>query len=231
MAVPQGQIPLFTVIGEAPGREETSRLIPFIGPSGKLLRGLMREIMGVHGEEVGWANVVSCWPNEGGKGNRTVTPGLIHQAACRGNLMEQVENIGSPFVLLVGGVALNAFRGDLQISSVHGQVYVWEGKWIVMPVYHPAFVLRERSNLPVLKADLGKWAEIVCKGTDPLDLLGIVCVKCPDTITHYDPDGVPWCKRHWEKWGGQWLKERRRWDKRDGIVRKRQNQRNQEAMF
>jgi uracil-DNA glycosylase family 4 len=196
--------PICAVIGEAPGADEDRRGRPFVGPSGKLLRAMLK-VAGIEPDEVLWANTASCRPPE----NRAPTGDEM--AACRGNLMDQLD-LGPRYVLLVGATALSAFRSDMKISQVQGQVFVWMGKWVVMPILHPAALLRRRELKKPTQDQLAKWSMIVKEEVEALYCLGDRCIRCGDVLDHYDPDGVPYCSTHFPRYGNSWRKERSRWE-------------------
>lgn len=219
---------LFSIIGEAPGKEEDKLGRPFIGPSGKKLRGMLIKA-GIWPEEIAWMNAASCWPSKNGT---THAPNTSQVIACHGNLVAQLEASGSPFVLLVGGTAMSLWRGDLQISVVHGGVFIWQGKWVVMPIYHPAAILRNPGLSRPTQDDLVKWAGVIRNELSLVRALGTRCIKCVDWADHHDPDGVPWCERHWGKWGGQWRKERDKWKPKDTVKTRREKvEASMESMF
>lgn len=205
--------PMFTVIGEAPGPEESRRGVPFVGPSGKLLKALMSDVDIDADEDVLFANTVSCFPNVDGK---VRPPVLTESEFCRDNMLDQIECSYTKYVLLVGAKALGAFRGDLAVTNHHGRVFVWLETYVVMGIVHPAAALRgQRHFKGIIREDLAKWRDVVYGGDDPLKWLTLECVRCGDTEgARWDRDGVPYCKRHWDQWKGQWEKERRKWNVR-----------------
>lgn len=192
------------IIGEAPGRQEDSRGEPFVGPAGKLLKAMMRQAE-FDVDDVAWMNVVSCWPTR-----EPPTPKKEEQIACRNNLRDQVVASGALYVLLVGGIATRAWRGDLTVSDVHGRCFIWGGMWVVMPVYHPAAILRDATKKKPTQNDLEKYARVVHEDQG-LGALEVKCVKCGEDVDHYDPDGVAFCQRHWLKYGMQWKIEMGKW--------------------
>src|SRR3989304_3474832 len=55
----------YIIVGEAPGYEESRRLLPFVGPSGQLLNDMLQEV-GLSRSDVHCTNTVLCQPSEGG---------------------------------------------------------------------------------------------------------------------------------------------------------------------
>lgn len=210
-----GERPPFVVVGEAPGPDEDRVGRPFVGKSGRLLRAMMAEA-GL--PEPAFCNVVSCFPNKGG---RVRAPSAAEIEACRGNLMAQLEAIDAPFVLLAGAVAVHQWRQDLTVTETRGQVYVWMRRWAVMPITHPASLLRNPSTVrrEEMKADLAQFNELVRygDGIDPLWRLGDMCIKCGGYVTHYDEEGVPWCETHHKRFRPKVLKAQGRLGKKDVV--------------
>jgi len=135
------------IIGEAPGRTEANLKCPFTGPSGKLLRELLRDI-GLDDKKFSYFNVVFCNPPE------NETPNKKAIRLCFDNfLLPSLYELGFEKIVLVGGVALEAFFPNRKIMSSRGVVLEKDGiKYL--PVLHPAFCLRNRNYIDVLRKDL-----------------------------------------------------------------------------
>jgi DNA polymerase len=202
--------PKFTIVGEAPGKEEVARGKPFVGPSGKLLRGLLTRV-GLEPDDALFVNAVSCFPQKNGKPRQ---PDFNELAACRDNLFDQLT-LGDPdvrHVLLVGATATSVWRSDVHVTSWHGNVGLWGEHLMVMPIGHPAAILRsphKKAETEKALSDLRRFAALVGGEDVPPSSR---CLVCGEPATEYDPDWVAWCRDHWV-WGGdrQWAKERDRW--------------------
>ena len=139
------------VIGEAPGREEDMAGKPFIGPAGQLLDKMLASI-GLTEETAYLTNVVN-WrlPR-----NRNPSPEDIE--LCRPFLNRHIELAAPKVILLVGGVSMSALTGLTGIMKQRGQ---WQTVTIAgteipaLPIYHPAFLLRQ----PLLKKDA--WRDLL----------------------------------------------------------------------
>ena len=139
------------VIGEAPSIKEDKAGKPFIGPAGQLLDKMLASI-GLTEETAYLTNVVN-WrlPN-----NRKTTDDDI--ALCKPFLDRHIELAAPKVILMVGGVSMSALTGLTGIMKQRGQ---WQtvtiaGKDIpALPIYHPAFLLRQ----PVLKKDA--WRDLL----------------------------------------------------------------------
>lgn len=135
------------VIGEAPGAREDAEGRPFVGPAGELLRGTVEKI-GLDLNELYITNTVKCRPPD----NRD--PRDDELDACRSYLDRQIEFIDPPVVLTLGTFALQYCLGsDARISQFRGDVYEWQNRELV-PTYHPAYILRNRSRAQAFFDDL-----------------------------------------------------------------------------
>jgi DNA polymerase len=197
------------IVGEAPGPDEDAAGKPFVGRSGKLLDALLHDAGFDPAADVLYLNTVSCFPNVEG----TIrAPNPNESLACRHNLLDQLGAAYIPYVVLVGGKALSAFRHDLTVTNNHGQVFVWLDQFVVVPTYHPAYALRGNSAAKGwIRDDLTRLATILDSGDSPLSFIGETCFKCPQEATWWDRDAVPMCDAHWKKWGKTWEQERYRW--------------------
>lgn len=220
----RGRPARWVVVGEAPGPDEDARGRPFIGKSGKLLRARMQN-EGMDTDEGVFMNANSCVPRDEARG-KFRTPTDDEQMACRPNLLAQLEASGATCVLLVGAKALHTWRPDLQVSTVNGYPYKWTlpfGDVMVVPVLHPAGVLRNRAGMDEFNFAIYLFAAMVEDAVNwqadpfldhyPLDWMSTKCGRGDRTpMAHYDPDGVPYCEEHWERWQFAWRRARERWD-------------------
>jgi DNA polymerase len=121
--------------GEAPGRDEDTQGIPFVGRAGQLLTKMI-EAIGMKREEVYIANVIKCRPPE----NRNPEPDEV--AACEPFLFRQVETIKPKVIVALGTFAAQALLKTTDpISRLRGRVYNYGGAKLI-PTFHPAFLLR-----------------------------------------------------------------------------------------
>jgi uracil-DNA glycosylase len=122
-------------IGEAPGRDEDTQGIPFVGRAGQLLTKMI-EAIDLRREDVYIANVIKCRPPE----NRNPEPDEV--AACEPFLFRQVETIGPKVIVALGTFAAQALLKSLEsISRLRGRVYTYGGARLI-PTFHPAYLLR-----------------------------------------------------------------------------------------
>jgi len=126
-------------IGEGPGYYEDIQGRPFVGRAGKLLDKILY-VCGFSRDDSAYiANIVKCRPPE----NRDPLP--PERESCLPYLFKQIEYINPKIIILLGSVALKALVDpDAKITSVRGTWIEWKGR-LLMPVYHPAALLRNQS--------------------------------------------------------------------------------------
>lgn len=123
------------LIGEGPGEEEDRQGQPFVGRAGQLLNKML-ESVGITRDEVYICNIVKCRP----PGNRNPEPDEI--AACAPFLQGQLAAIRPGVICALGAFAAqHILRTKEPISRLRGQLYTW-GRAVVVPTFHPAFLLR-----------------------------------------------------------------------------------------
>ena len=122
-------------VGEAPGRDEDLKGVPFVGAAGQLLTKMI-EAMGLRRESVYICNVLKDRP----PANRTPLPEEVE--ACRPFLEEQLSIVQPRVICTLGAVAARALLGPhVAITKIRGQVREYRGIPIV-PTFHPAYLLR-----------------------------------------------------------------------------------------
>ncbi len=142
------------VIGEAPGAREDEQGVPFVGPSGELLRKGFKKV-GLEEDDLYITNTVKCRPPE----NRD--PEADELEACRPYLNRQLDLVDPVVVLSLGSFALQYCLGDdHRITRSRGEVYDWEGRDLV-PTFHPGYVLRNRSAAQDFVNDLHRAASLL----------------------------------------------------------------------
>ncbi|MBV9787863.1 MAG: uracil-DNA glycosylase [Chloroflexi bacterium] len=135
-------------IGEAPGRNEDQQGRPFVGQAGQLLQELLDEI-GLTRNDVWIGNVVKCRP----PGNRDPQPEEI--AACAGYLERQIDLLQPKLIATLGRFSMEKFFPGARITRVHGKAKR-DGTRVLIPLFHPAYVLRNMAAMPDAIRDIRK---------------------------------------------------------------------------
>ena len=138
-------------IGEAPGADEDRQGEPFVGRAGQLLTQIIEAGMKLTREEVYIANVLKCRP----PGNRNPNPDEVE--TCSPYLVRQIERIQPKVIVALGSFAaqmmlgtkigITKLRGEFHPCNVPGlRVLPHRKPPMVMPTYHPAYLLRNPSG-------------------------------------------------------------------------------------
>lgn len=142
------------IVGEAPGKNEDLQGKPFVGAAGKFLDELLEEA-GLKREEVFIANVLKCRPSS----NRN--PQADEIEACAPFLREQTQSIDPWIIVTMGNFATQfILRTGTGITHLRGTIQQ-TGRFIVLPVFHPAAAIYDRSKRDVLLEDFRQVGELV----------------------------------------------------------------------
>jgi DNA polymerase len=133
-------------IGEGPGFHEDRQGRPFVGNSGQMLDELLQGI-GLARQDCFITNVIKCRPPE----NRDPLPQEIE--ACKPYLEQQIALVDPLLIVTLGRYSMaHFFAANARITHIHGQPLRLE-RAIVLPLYHPAAVLRNPGWRQDLAAD------------------------------------------------------------------------------
>lgn len=142
------------IVGEAPGKNEDLSGTPFVGAAGKNLDELLAHA-GLDRSEVYIANVLKCRPPS----NRDPRPDEI--MACADFLRDQTRTIDPLVIVTLGNFATQfILKTGIGITRLRGTVQ-HAGRFTVLPVYHPAAAIYDRSKKDVLVSDFEQVGEIV----------------------------------------------------------------------
>ena len=143
-------------VGEAPGKNEAATGRPFCGMSGKLLDELLSSA-GIPRQDVYITNIVKDRPPF----NRDPLPDEI--TAYGPFLDRQIEIIQPEVIATLGRFSMDyimrkfGLEAQLKpISQMHGKVFEAEagyGKLKIIPLYHPAVAIYNRTTKDVLLND------------------------------------------------------------------------------
>jgi len=125
-------------VGEAPGGDEDIQGEPFVGRAGQLLTKII-EAIDLRREDVYIANVIKCRP----PGNRNPEPDEVEQ--CQPFLFRQIETVKPKVIVALGKFAAQCLlRTNDPITRIRGREFKYRDA-ILIPTYHPAYLLRTPS--------------------------------------------------------------------------------------
>ena len=137
--VGNSQNPPIMFVGEAPGKNEDEKGVPFIGRAGELLDKMILA-MGYSRDQIYIANSVNCRPPDNRK------PEQLELEACREHLVGQARHIRPRVIVALGASAAQSLlKSKKTIGELRGRWYEWE-KIPVRATFHPAYLLRDSSK-------------------------------------------------------------------------------------
>ena len=145
------------LIGEAPGKQENEKGVPFVGKSGEQLDNLLKEAGFENPEaDIYFCNVVKCRPV---KNNKDRKPSKEEILSCKKYLLEQINIVKPEIIILCGNTAKNVFEIKEPMKTAHGKMYK-NGEIKLFPIYHPRASITNAIKI----ADLHKIKKAVIKG-------------------------------------------------------------------
>jgi DNA polymerase len=142
-------------VGEAPGADEDVQGEPFVGRAGQLLTKII-EAINLSRQDVYIANVIKCRP----PGNRNPEPAEI--ATCEPFLWRQIAIVNPKVVVALGTFAAHALlKTDAPISRLRGHVHPLPGGVLLVPTFHPAFLLRSPDRKKDVWEDMKKVRDLL----------------------------------------------------------------------
>ena len=141
-------------VGEAPGADEDLQGEPFVGRAGQLLTKII-EAIDLKRQDVYIANVIKCRP----PGNRNPEPDEVEQ--CEPFLFRQIDSIKPKVIVALGKFAAQSLlRTTDPITRLRGREYKYRDA-ILMPTYHPAYLLRNPSAKRDVWEDMKRVRELL----------------------------------------------------------------------
>ncbi len=130
--------------GEAPGADEETQGIPFVGKAGQLLTKII-SAMGLSRDDVYIGNIMN-WRPEVPKGNRP--PTIEEMNYCLPYLKAQIEIVQPKVIVALGMTAVKGLLGDdpsRKMGKIRGIWHNFNGTDLMI-TYHPSFLLQYASN-------------------------------------------------------------------------------------
>lgn len=149
------------IIGEAPGRVETKLKRPFTGRSGRFFVDIAEGVLNRKREDIYISNAVKIWPRKGTKRGRTRPPTESEKRFFLPYLYEEVRAVSPHVVVTVGKAAFSALLPEERFAP--GRWFESKEGFYVMPVYHPAYMLRRQRRMKELVFGLKKALKEVKK--------------------------------------------------------------------
>lgn len=128
------------LVGQAPGRTEAGNGRPFSGPAGRRLFQWLASAgidEAAFRRDVYMAAMTRCYPGPSPTGHGDRRPSREELALCRSYLDRALALVRPHMVLLVGGMAIEAFLGKAPLAQLVGSLHVRSGV-AYLPLPHPS---------------------------------------------------------------------------------------------
>lgn len=145
------------ILGEAPGREENNRKVPFIGPSGSLLSKQLSE-SGINEDECIFINSVFRMPIDNDGNIRCPNNNEIEY--YRPYVNQLIKEVNPEIILALGNSACYSLLNKKSITSIRG---IWHGN--ILPTFHPSYILRNPDKIYFIQNDLQKVSSAISQYT------------------------------------------------------------------
>jgi uracil-DNA glycosylase family 4 len=132
------------LVGQAPGHLSVARGLPFAGQGGRVLETWLQRAgypAGALHTHIYLSALTKCYPGKSVRGGGDRKPSPAELALCRPFLLRELELIRPRAILLVGGMAIQAFLGSGRLDGVVGTSYERNGV-MLLPLPHPSGVSR-----------------------------------------------------------------------------------------
>ncbi len=145
------------IVGEGPGRQEELAGRPFVGRAGRLLDELLASIK-LRREDLYITNMIKDRATTQTVPVRDRPPTQAELSACAPWLAAEIALFRPRIIVTLGRVALAAFLPAARIRDVHGRPQR-SGAVTILPLYHPAYALRNPAARRVLFRDVRALAK------------------------------------------------------------------------
>lgn len=153
------------IVGQAPGRITIERGIMFGGPSGDALERWLQMAgfaPGALRRDVYLSALTRCDPGRSAKGKGDRKPSPAEVALCRPWLERELALVRPEVILLVGGMAIEAFIGRIKLEDAVGATFERDGVTLI-PLPHPSGVsrwLNDPAHQELLRRGLARLAQL-----------------------------------------------------------------------
>jgi len=127
------------VVGDAPSSSDDSMGKVFTARPGETLTRIIENVLGLRRENVYITNVLKC------RALDTQSPSPTFAHTCHPYLLKEIELVKPKIIVALGELAYRYLSNDdTPMSKVHGIVHKKE-EYVVVPTYHPSYLLRNPS--------------------------------------------------------------------------------------
>ena len=137
-------------IGDAPLEIEDNEAKAFLGRGGEMLTAMIEKVLKIPRSQVYLTNLLKCHP----LANKEVHESEYH--TCKAYLFKEIELVNPKIIVTLGEKAYHYLTNDFTaLKEIRGAVIEKE-KHLIVPTYHPSFLLKNPSLKREVFLDLQK---------------------------------------------------------------------------
>ena len=142
-------------IGDMPLEAEDEKGEPFLGLGGEMLTAMIEKVLQISRDDVYITNLLKCHP---------LTSQEVHETAfhtCKAYLFKEIELVQPKVVVTLGEKAYHYLTKDTtKLKEIRGTL-LKESNYVIIPTYHPNFLLKNPSFKKEVFLDLKKAKELL----------------------------------------------------------------------
>ncbi|MGH7184526.1 MAG: uracil-DNA glycosylase family protein [Nitrospiraceae bacterium] len=142
-------------IGEAPGRDEDKKLIPFVGKTGREVNEHYLPLANLRRENVYFTNAIKCLPpSSDGRLDMGRKQDLDILDSCTvAHLFSEIEAVRPKYLIPMGAFACHALDPDIVLDLHHGIPMPSPFGGTMFPMWHPAGGIHEPKKMLQIRTD------------------------------------------------------------------------------
>lgn len=165
------------IVSECPGQKEDALGTPFGGASERTVNELLAAV-GIDRSQVYVTNAVKC-----GTPIENVAPTKKEIKICKQYLVGEINEVNPEIIVTLGAKALEAVLNRTGIATINNNVFMSEEFNVrVLPIYHPAFGLRNPGVLPAIKRGFELLASELRGQSKPVDKTSFFIAKNEEDV-------------------------------------------------
>ena len=142
-------------IGDMPLEAEDKKGEAFLGLGGEMLTAMIEKVLQISRDDVYITNLLKCHP---------LTSQEVHETAfhtCKAYLFKEIELVQPKVVVTLGEKAYHYLTKDTtKLKEIRGTL-LKESNYVIIPTYHPNFLLKNPSFKKEVFLDLKKAKELL----------------------------------------------------------------------
>jgi DNA polymerase len=144
-------------IGDIPLEIEDNEGKPFLGRGGEMLTAMIEKVLDIPRQNIYLTNLLKCHPHA----NQEIHKSEYH--TCKAYLFKEIELVNPKIIITLGEKAYHYLTNDFTaLKEIRGTV-IQKKRHIIIPTYHPNFLLKNPSLKKEVFKDLKKVRSCISK--------------------------------------------------------------------